>query len=70
MALYDKKTEAFFGNSVYVNAEWNEKEEDKWKFNVSSKADTNGIVFTSSDQSLINQDQVKIVFELIMEVKN
>lgn len=49
MALYDKKTEAFFGNSVYVNAEWNEKEEDKWKFNVSSKADTNGIVFTSSD---------------------
>lgn len=55
---------------MYVNAEWNEKEEDKWKFPSKSKADLNGVVLTTSDPTLFDKDETTVVFELIMEVKN
>jgi hypothetical protein len=71
VALYDTKSEAFFGNSTYVIADWAQSEEDKWKFQSgSSKATTNPIMFISSDAEIVNQDFTNIVFELIMEVKS
>lgn len=69
MALYDKTNEAFFGNSVYVNVEWNEKEEDKWKFSTSSKAGTNPIMFSTSDPDIVEKDNTNLVFEMVMDVK-
>ena len=69
VALYDESTGKFFGNSVYINASWREADEDKWKFNKVSEIGTNPIMFRTSDQDLLDNDKINIVFELVIEMK-
>jgi hypothetical protein len=69
MTLFDEVKEVFFSNSCYVNVEWTEKEEDKWRFPDPSKGSTNPIMFTTKDFDLVEQNHTSIVMEFIVEQK-
>jgi len=41
LTLFNNRTGKFYSNSVYIKAEWNESNEDRWEF----KSETNPVVF-------------------------
>ena len=67
VSLFDKRSESFFGNSVFVDCKWTESEPDKWRFGEFSESGLNPIIFRTHDPDLVEHDGIDIIFEFIID---